>query len=155
MRYGSLTAFSPSPQETPSSGHSHWPIAAPTGTISPFKVGFNPPSPSMGGQPILRETVQIQTEELFASMSTQWAKETGVHSSITIRKKHAAYQGIVNLGWNAVPLLLKALRDMPDFWFPMLRDITHENPVQPEDRGDFKKMTDAWLGWGRAKGLCS
>jgi hypothetical protein len=67
--------------------------------------------------------------------------------------KHPVYKAIVALGWDAVPLLIKALHETPDLWFPALREITGENPVHPNDRGDYTKMTEAWTAWGRAKGL--
>ncbi len=59
------------------------------------------------------------------------------------------------MGWDAVPFLLAALKDMPDYWFPALCDITGENPVAHEDRGNYDKMSEAWFDWGRRKGLIS
>jgi hypothetical protein len=58
----------------------------------------------------------------------------------------------LDLGIFAIPLLLNALTDMPDIWFPLLRDITNENPVSPEIQGDYSKMTEAWQEWGRRAG---
>lgn len=89
----------------------------------------------------------------FSQLAQQWHDETGHHSSITIRKRHPAYAKIVALGWPVVPLLLNALTAAPDFWFPMLRDITGENPVAFSDRGYFNKMREQWLAWGREQKL--
>jgi hypothetical protein len=34
-----------------------------------------------------------------------------------------------------------------------LPDITGENPVAPSDAGNIRKMSEAWLTWGRDKGI--
>ena len=83
----------------------------------------------------------------------QWHRETGAHSSMTMRMRHPAYHAIVEIGWAAVPALLDALKTNPDFWFPMLRDITGENPVPPDERGFYDLMADRWLVWGEQKGI--
>jgi hypothetical protein len=153
MSYGPLVGFAPTPQETASSGHNHWPIMAPTGTIAALSFGFRPPSPSVGSQPILRSAVRISNKQSFAALAGQWSSETGAHSSLTVRQRHPAYQAIISMGWDAVPLLLKALQDTPDYWFPALSHITGENPVGPAIRGDYDKMTEVWLGWGRQRGV--
>jgi hypothetical protein len=53
----------------------------------------------------------------------------------------------------APPLLLDALRDEPDFWFGALREITGENPAPESSAGKIDEMSQAWLEWGRARGL--
>lgn len=98
---------------------------------------------------ILRKSIR-SSFELYAD---QWSKESGAHSSMTLRKRHSAYKSIVGIGWSAVPLLLEALRSKPDFWFEALKEITGENPVRPDERGDYDKMTDAWMTWGQQKKL--
>lgn len=89
----------------------------------------------------------------FTELATKWHCEAGIHSSMTMRKRHPAYAEIISVGWSAVPLLLDALVTIPDFWFPLLRDITGENPVLPEERGFYDKMSEKWLAWGRNKGF--
>jgi hypothetical protein len=109
-------------------------------------------TPSQVDQPILREAVDVNMRQWFSALAGEWHRETAGHSSMTMRKRHPAYQKIVDLGPAALPLLLRALRDMPDIWFPMLIEITKANPVKREDRGDYRKMADAWTTWGREKG---
>jgi hypothetical protein len=106
-------------------------------------------------QPYLGAAVRAGVRTHFVALAREWSSATGAHSSMTIRKQHPAYRAIVDLGWDAVPLLLKALQDMPDLWFPALREITNENPVPLEHRGDYRKMTDAWIAWGRQRNLIS
>ena len=112
-------------------------------------------TPTNSPQPILQAAVDANTREWFKTLAEEWHRETAAHSSMTMRKRHRAYQEIVKLGRPAVPLLLEALRTMPDFWFPALRDITKANPVNPNDRGDYDKMVNAWQEWGRRRGLIS
>jgi len=99
----------------------------------------------------LKTLLRKNLRSSFEFYAAQWTRETGAHSSMTLRKRHQAYKSIVAMGWSAVPLLLEALRSKPDFWFEALRDITKENPVHPDDRGDYSKMTDAWTAWGQQK----
>jgi hypothetical protein len=48
-------------------------------------------------------------------------------------------------------LILEELREDPDHWFDALTAITGENPVREEY--DFDEATEAWLEWGRKKGI--
>ena len=66
-----------------------------------------------------------------------------------------AYQKIIGLGADAVPLILEELKiegDEPDQWFWALRALAEDNPVAPEDQGDFLKMAQAWIRWGEGQG---
>jgi hypothetical protein len=110
-------------------------------------------TPTNTNQPFLKTAVDANAREWFKALAEEWHRETAAHSSMTIRQRHSAYRKMVNLGPVIVPMLLQALQEMPDFWFPLLREITKENPVKPDERGDYKKMSDAWLAWGRGRGL--
>jgi len=89
----------------------------------------------------------IETEQRFRRLVEQWREETGPISSMTELVQHPAYQEIIRMGWDAVPLLLRELRERPHHWFWALKVITGEDPVQPEDRGDLEQMARAWLTW--------
>jgi len=65
------------------------------------------------------------------------------------------YQRIIGMGSVAIPLILAELRREPNQWFWALSAITDENPVDPTAAGDVNRMADAWLEWGRNKGLIS
>jgi hypothetical protein len=76
-------------------------------------------------------------------------------SSITEMSILPAYQKIIGMGEDAVPLILAELKsegDDPDQWFWALIAITEENPVKPEDQGNFRKMAQAWFQWAEAEG---
>jgi hypothetical protein len=105
-------------------------------------------------QDMQRETfvVDSKTENWlkFQKLVKKWKKQRGASSSITETIAMPAYQEIIGMGEKAVPLLLAQLRsegDEPDQWFWALRAITGENPVKPEERGNFRKMSQAWLAW--------
>jgi hypothetical protein len=66
---------------------------------------------------------------------------------------HPAYRAIVSLGDEAVPLLLEELQRQPEPWFAALREMTGEDPVLPAHRGKMQAMANAWIQWGRARGL--
>jgi hypothetical protein len=88
----------------------------------------------------------------FERLVNEWHVECGTTSSVAEMAMCPAYQQIIAMGKRAVPLILKQLEaegDDPDHWFWALNSITGEDPVAPEDRGNTRKMSAAWLQWGR------
>ena len=55
------------------------------------------------------------------------------------------------MGPDVVPFILAELEKEMGHWFPALYAITEADPVPEEDRGNMKKMRDAWLAWGKAQ----
>jgi hypothetical protein len=88
----------------------------------------------------------------FRRLAERWTRETGMLSSITAKVKHPAYQEIISMGEEAVPFILRALRQRRDFWFEALRRTTGENPVRASEAKDPSQVADAWLEWGQEKG---
>jgi len=91
----------------------------------------------------------------FQRLFQDWRAERGATSAITEAAACPAYQGIIGMGEAAVPLILAQLEsegDEPDQWFWALKAITGADPVRDEDRGDFLKMAQTWIGWARAQG---
>ena len=89
----------------------------------------------------------------FAQLAQQWRAETQWLSSTTEMALHPAYQGIIGMGAEALPLILTELQ--AGYWYWALKAISGEDPVPPEDRGAVPRMKEAWLKWGLAKGLIS
>jgi hypothetical protein len=90
----------------------------------------------------------------FQELVKQWKGERGSRSSITQAAAMQPYQKIIGMGPDAIPLILAQLKsegDNPDQWFWALRAITRENPVLPEDRGNFRKMAQAWFEWAEQR----
>ncbi len=89
---------------------------------------------------------------LFRQLVDQWRAETRFLSSPTAIATHPAYQRIIGLGPQAIPLILAELEMVPGQWFWALVALTGENPVPDADRGDVAAMTATWLNWGRENG---
>jgi hypothetical protein len=99
--------------------------------------------------PVSRELVSAR----FAGLASTWREETAVTSSFTDMVLNSAYQQIIALGPDVVPIILRALERRPDHWFWALSALTGANPIPAEAAGDLPRMTDAWLQWGRAQGI--
>lgn len=96
-----------------------------------------------------KEAVKLKFQELVR----RWQHDTRMVSSVSKIIKHPAYQAIIEMGIQALPYILEELRDRPDLWFPSLKLIVGESPVPLEDRTDPELAREAWLTWGRKKGL--
>ena len=93
-----------------------------------------------------------QTPQEFDTLASEWKQETAHLSSPSMIAGHPAYQKIIGMGLEAIPLILEDLKQSKAHWFLALRAIAGESPIRPEDRGDVDAMTDAWLDWGRRHG---
>lgn len=82
------------------------------------------------------------------------ARTVSPHVVIYSHGAHSAYQHIIGMGWDAVPLMLRELRDDPDpdHWFSALEAITEADPVPEEQWGNIKAMAAAWVEWGEREG---
>jgi hypothetical protein len=100
----------------------------------------------------LRAPEQPDLEQTFSELAEQWRQETAIYSSVSKKAMHPAYQRIIGMGPAAIPLILRALQQQPEHWFWALTAITREDPVRPEDAGDVRRMTEAWLEFGRGRG---
>jgi hypothetical protein len=101
-----------------------------------------------GPAPQLPESIQ----ERFRRLEAQWKAETGHLSSSTKIIAHPAFQQIIALGREVVPVMLRDLEERPRLWVWALPAITGANPVPASDRGNIAKMSEAWLKWGKANG---
>ena len=100
----------------------------------------------------LNEMPSAEAQKRFHELAQQWKREVQFISSFTRMCMHPAYQQIIGMGLPAVSLLLRELQDNPHHWFWALFAITGENPVAPDDAGDFEKMRAAWMEWGKNQG---
>jgi hypothetical protein len=90
---------------------------------------------------------------LFRHLSAWWKRDTEFQSSPARVAMHPAYQRIIGLGREALPLILGDLEKTQAPWFWALRAISGEDPVQAEDRGYIDRMTRAWIRWGTQRKL--
>ena len=92
-------------------------------------------------------------ETRFHELADEWSKSTRHVSSVEDLTSHPSYRQIIRLGWDVVPLLLADLQQNRRFWFPALYAITNVRPFDPSDAGNGRRMTDAWIQWGKRKGF--
>ena len=91
--------------------------------------------------------------EEFYELAEEWRRATRFQSSMAAITNQPAYRAIIELGQEAVPLLLGELTQRSEPWFVALRAITGFDPVTPDQRGDMRAMANAWLRWGRTHGF--
>jgi hypothetical protein len=89
----------------------------------------------------------------FGGLARHWKEDTRWSSATTEIAMHPAYQAIIGMGSDALPMILHDLRSNSGHWYWALKAISNEDPVPPSDRGVIKKMKAAWLRWGEQKGL--
>jgi len=92
-------------------------------------------------------------EQQFRRLEAQWTTDTQFLSNPRLITEHPAFREIIALGPEVLPLMLRDLEAQPSLWVWALPEITGENPVEAGDGGNIRKMSDAWLQWGRAKGI--
>ncbi len=92
-------------------------------------------------------------EQQFRSLASEWEDQTRYESTAIQKFLAPSYQRIIGLGPSVVPYILRDLQLKPNHWFWALVAITGENPVMPDDAGNIRRMTAAWLDWGRKHGL--
>ena len=99
-------------------------------------------------------TVLVDEKPVFPCLVAQWRIERGIRSSTTDILLCPAYQAIIGMGPEAVPMILAQMAsegDDPDQWFWALQALTHANPVAEEDEGNFAAMAKAWIEWSRKR----
>ena len=99
---------------------------------------------SLPGEAALAAT-EMQVE--FDRLAAEWKEDTKFLSSSHALIGHPAYQRIIRMGEPAVPLILRNLEESGGHWFWALREITGEDPVKPEERGNVRAMTARWMEW--------
>lgn len=100
-------------------------------------------------------STRTSRRERFGQLAQQWRSDTQWLSSTTDIAMHPGYQAIIGMGRDALPLILEDLGKNSGHWYWALKAISNEDPVPPSDRGAVKKMKEAWLRWGKAKGIIS
>ena len=96
---------------------------------------------------------KISLRQQFQKLAETWQAETIHISSSSQMALHPAYQRIIGMGPDAIPLLLEELQKKPDRWSWALRAITGENPVKEEHRGKLALIAQDWIEWGKVNGV--
>ena len=88
----------------------------------------------------------------FICLKNIWIEETKHHSSMDKITKHPAYQSIIKMGIEVVPLIIKDLETDPKHWGPALFAITGANPFPKEHAGRIKMIAQDWIQWAKDNG---
>jgi len=92
----------------------------------------------------------------FRKLVATWKNDRpATSSSVKSLTLHPAYQEIIEMGDDALPLILEELQERPDHWFVALRTITGENPIRREHQGKMTLMAKDWIEWAVTKGHLS
>ena len=92
----------------------------------------------------------FDVEPRFRHLVDQWRKETRYLSSLSKISMHPAYQKIIGIGKEGVPLILREMQERGGHWLWALYAITDEDPAPPN--ANFDEAVQAWLNWGRQRG---
>lgn len=139
----------------------------PTDGATPQYFGIPKPQPSgslfrvvldvqAGGGTRVRQAAEqtVNTRHLFDALAEWWHEGTDALSSLNQKAGHRAHRRIVALGEQVVPYILEDLRDRGGHWEMTLAEITHESPPIPTGYPMNALGTrEAWLQWGRDRGL--
>jgi hypothetical protein len=96
---------------------------------------------------------EADLRERFRRLAAEWKDQSRYLSNTAQVAMLKPYQRIIGMGAPVVPLILEELRREPDQWFWALEAITGEDPVPPEDAGRVRPMAQAWVEWGKQRGL--
>ena len=99
-----------------------------------------------------RDAVVSSAENEFECLSTEWRNDRPRGVDVAQIVTHPAYQGIIDMGPLAIPLILKELEREVDHWFWALHSLTGADPVPEDSMGNLSAMAEAWLSWGRDEG---
>jgi len=112
-------------------------------TAQEWVVNLTKPSPALKSRVV----------ERFNRLTAEWHETRNPASSVLdICGANFAYQQIIGLGKDAVPLILRELDRSLDHWFWALGAITGENPVAEAHRGRLALMAQDWFTWAKRVG---
>ena len=92
-------------------------------------------------------------EQRFLELAEEWRSATLFDSFVGDLDQDPPYQAIIAMGEAALPWILRDLAQTGDHWFHALHEITGENPAADAQPGRIGEFRDAWLQWGRDRGL--
>jgi hypothetical protein len=99
-------------------------------------------------RPASAETVA----ERFHRLAAVWRQDTEYLSSMEEAERHPAYQEIIALGPEVMPLLLRDLEENHTHWFAALEAITGARPASAAPAGNIPGLVTAWLLWAKEHG---
>ena len=106
-----------------------------------------------GCRVVIKPAAKEETlEEGFRRLSAVWHSETAYLSPMADASSHPAYQEIIRLGPDVIPLLLRDMETHHSHWFAALHALTGAEPIPSSAAGNIPKMVGAWLCWAKEHG---
>lgn len=127
-------------------------IKAIFGRLNLERIALSKRGKTNARKPESDHNVSEEAKRVFLEAAEQWKRDTKLTSSVTEIVANPHHMRIVGLGKEALPLIFNDLKESGGQWFVALSSITGENPIEPEDAGRMKRMTESWLAWGREHG---
>ena len=90
--------------------------------------------------------IVVSIEGVFNELYAQWREQIKFKSFIG-NSIDLYHEKIVQLGYGAVPFIIKKLRTESAHLFIALNRITGKNPVKKENMGKVSKMAEDWIKW--------
>ena len=90
---------------------------------------------------------KIKLVDRFNSLKEKWVEETKIFSSLSTIYNHPAYEEIIKMGEDALPLIYHDSTNNDNFWFKALQNITGVNLTTKENQGRFQLLKKAWINW--------
>lgn len=87
----------------------------------------------------------------FEELARQWENETALAAFASQKADHWAYQRIIELGEDALPLVIDRLEREPNHWFWALRAIVGTDVAVGERTVEGARVK--WLKWAREQRL--
>jgi hypothetical protein len=106
----------------------------------------------MPKQPQVEMEAPDTLEQEFNQLAGQWRSETGMLSLIRQKAMHPAYQKIIGMGKDALPFILRELRNRGGDWLWALEAIARPKVNPALGTTNFKDAVAAWLKWGEENG---
>ena len=92
-----------------------------------------------------------EVRERFVELHEEWSSRTMFSSALDDLIYDEAFQRILAMGPQVIPLALDQLHSEPIPWFYALKMLADEDPA--EGISDPDEAIERWLSWGRANGI--
>ena len=111
-------------------------------------------------QPKAQEAKAKELESSFNALADKWEEETAYYSLMGQMVQHYSYQLILNMGEEAIPLILRRIERRGGLWYHALETIagipTPDGITKLKTEGwhaiDVQAVNAAWLQWGKEQG---
>jgi hypothetical protein len=98
------------------------------------------------------DPLRLSSEEVrnrFERDRTAWREKSKFMSSVTDIVNLPEYQRVIGLGTRVVPLIIEALRESREMWFPALIAIIGDDKAVGTETVD--EAAERWIAWYRAR----